>query len=133
MAQAYIDDIVSGARSFAEHVANLRQLFTLLVTYNVSISSKKTFLGYLSVNLLGRKVDSLGLATSEDKLVAIRNLSYPITLEKLEYYLGLTGYLRTGVYYYAQLSAPLQELKIRLLKLLPATKGRPRKRYASTL
>ena len=73
------------------------------------------------------------MSTAEDKVAAIRQLTYPTTLGKLEHYLGLTGYLRTGVHYYAQLAAPLQELKTRLLKDSPATKGRPRKKYASTL
>ena len=131
-AKAYIDDIVSGAKKFHEYLSNLRELFTVLVQYNVSISPKKTFLGYPSVNLLGRHVDSLGLATAEDKLAAIKGLTYPTTLGKLEHYLGLTGYMRSSVYFYAQLAAPLQELKTRLLKDSPASKGRQRKKYSSS-
>ena len=37
------------------------------------------------------------------------------------------------MHFYAQLAAPLQELKIRLLKDSPSTKGRPRQKYSSTL
>lgn len=55
------------------------------------------------MNLLGRRVDSLGMSTAEDKLEAIKSLKYPATLGDLEYYLGLTGYLRNYVHHFAQL------------------------------
>ena len=129
-AQAYIDDIVVGSGSFEEHIYHLKRLFQLLVENNISIAPEKTFLGYPNVNLLGRHVDSLGMATAEDKLKAISKLSYPATLGDLEHYLGLTGYLRSSVHYYAQLAAPLQNLKTRLLKEAP-TKGNPRRAYSS--
>lgn len=129
-AQAYVDDIVCGSTSLAEHLSHLRQLFTLLVKFNVSISPKKAFLGFPDVSLLGQRVNSLGLATSEEKLKAISLLQYPQTLGGLEHYLGLTGYLRQYVHFYAQLARPLQDLKTRLLKEAP-TKGNPRKAYAS--
>ena len=131
-ARAYIDDVVTGATSFQQHLKDLRELFQLFVDYNISISPTKTYLGYPDVNLLGQRVNSLGLTSSEDKLRAISKLHYPTTLGALEHYLGLTGYLRQYVHYYAQLSKPLQELKTSLLKASPSVAGRPRKRYAST-
>ena len=131
-ARAYIDDVVTGATSFQQHLKDLRELFQLFVDYNISISPTKTFLGYPDVNLLGQRVNSLGLTSSEDKLRAISKLSYPKTLGALEHYLGLTGYLRQYVHYYAQLARPLQELKTTLLKESPSIGGRPRKKYSST-
>ena len=53
------------------------------------------------MNLLNRRVDSLGMATLENKLEAIRSLSYPTTLSNLEYYLDLASYLRNYIYYFA--------------------------------
>ena len=128
-AKAYIDDIVAGSKELSEHVTNLRKLFTLLREHNISLSPTKTFLGYPSVSLLGQKVDSLGLSTSEEKLAAIRLLKYPITLGDLEHYLGFTGYLRDRVHFYAQRAQPLQKLKTALLKDSPS--GNKRKAYSS--
>ena len=59
------------------------------------------------------------MATAEDKLKAISEIAYPTTLGNLEHYLGLTGYLRNHVHYYAQLASPLQALKTLLLKEAP--------------
>ena len=130
-ARAYVDDIGCGSKSLSAHLADLRKLFRLLVEFNVSISPKKAFLGYPNVSLLGQKVNSFGLVTAEDKLRAISQLTYPDTLGALEHYLGLTGYLRQYVNYYAQLAEPLQNLKTRLLKESPSSKGNPRKVYSS--
>lgn len=46
-------------------------------------------------------------------------LKYPKALGALKYYFSLTGYLRSYIYYYAQLASPLQALKTSLLKKVP--------------
>ena len=66
----------------------------------MSISPTKTFLGYLNINLLRRKVDSLKIATIDNKLKAISKIANSSILGDLEYYLSLIGYLRSSVYYY---------------------------------
>jgi len=50
----YVNDIVCGSKSVKEHLAHLRQLFSILVKYNVATSPKKTFLEYPDVALLSR-------------------------------------------------------------------------------
>ena len=128
--RTYIDDIVSGAKSLTEHIDRLRAIFKLLAQYNVFINPKKTFLGYPSVNLLGQHVNSLGLSTEAEKVKALSLIKYPTTLGDLEHYLGLAGYLHSGVHFYSQISAPLQDLKTLMLKSAP-TAGSQRKAYAS--
>ena len=72
-------------------------------------------MNYPDIGLLGQQVNSLGLTTSEEKFRVIKYLTYPETLGALEYYLGLTGYLRNYIYFYAQLATPLPALKTSLL------------------
>ena len=100
-ARAYVDDMVIGSRSFKEYINHLRQVFDLFQRFNISISPKKAFLAYPDVSLLSQKVNSFGLATTEDKLKVISQLRYPYTLGDLKHYLGLTGYLRQYVEFYA--------------------------------
>ena len=118
-ARAYVDDIVCGGRSLADLLAKLCILFDIFLRYNISIQPTKSYLNYPDVALLGQRVNSLGLTTSDEKLKAVRLLKYPETLGALEYYLGLTGYLRSYIHFYAQLASPLQALKTRLLKSAP--------------
>ena len=100
-------------------LTKLRVLFDIFLRYNISIQSTKSYLNYPDVALLGQRVNSLGLSTSEEKLKAVHLLRYSETLGALEYYLGLTGYLRSYIHYYAQLASLLQALKTSLLKKAP--------------
>ncbi|RKF65712.1 hypothetical protein OnM2_004045, partial [Erysiphe neolycopersici] len=63
-------------------------------------------------------VNALGLASADEKLAAIQALAFPRTLKQLEYYLGLTGYLRQYIPHYAKLSAALQNRKSDLYRSL---------------
>ncbi len=127
---AYVNDIVCGGKSLPDLLTKLRMLFDIFIRYNISIQPTKSYLNYPDVALLGQRVNSLGLSTSEEKLKAVRLLKYPETLGALEYYLGLTGYLRSYIHYYAQLASPLQALKTSLLKKAPES-GQQRWAYAS--
>ena len=129
-AWAYVDDIICEARSLSNLLEKLRILFDIFLEYNISIKPTKSFLNYPDVGLLGQRVNSLGMTTSEEKLWAIKHLTYPKTLGALEYYLGLTGYLRNYIHFYAQLAAPLQALKTYLLRDAPSS-GQQRRTYAS--
>lgn len=129
-ARAYVNDIICEAKSLDNLLVKLRTLFEIFVAYNISIQPTKSFLNYPDVGFLGQRVDSLGLTTAKDKLQAIKLPSYPDILGALEYYLGLTGYLRSYIHFYAQLAKPLQALKTSLLRGAPVA-GQQRRAYAS--
>lgn len=118
---AYVDDIICGARSLDNLISKLRILFEIFVTYRISIKPTKSLFNYPDVSLLGQYIDSLGLTTTTEKVQVIKLLTYSETLGALEYYLGLTGYLRFYIHFYAQLSEPLHSLKTRLLKSAPVS------------
>lgn len=79
------------------------------------------------MHLLGQKIDSLGLATAEEKFQVISKLKLPRTFRQLEHYLGLTGWLREYSRGYAE---PLQLRKTLLLKDAPLA-GNARRSYFS--
>ena len=118
-AQAYVNDIICEAKSLTDLLQKLRIFFDIFFEYNISIKPTKSFLNDPDVGILGQQVNSLGLTTSEEKLRAVRHLTYPETLGALEYYLGLTGYLRNYIHFYAQLATPLQAVKTSLLRDAP--------------
>ncbi len=127
--KAFIDDIIIFSKTMKEHVTHLREIFETLTKNGISVNPKKAFIGYSSVQLLGQKVDSLGLTTDEEKLKAIAKLKFPRTLKQLEHYLGLTGWMREYVPNYAGVSQPLQDRKTLLLKSSPIA-GSPRRKFA---
>ncbi|KAL3428067.1 hypothetical protein PVAG01_01576 [Phlyctema vagabunda] len=129
-ARAYIDDVVIFSKSLQDHVRHLREIFALFVRLGITIKPSKTFLGFPTVQLLGQHIDSLGLATSEDKLKAIAAIKFPTTLHALETYIGLTGWLRQYVPYYAAIVQPLERRKTGLLKDGPKA-GTSRRNYSA--
>lgn len=128
-ARAYVDNIICRARLLDNILSKLCIFFEIFVAYNISIKPTKTFLNYPDVGLLGQEVNTLGLTTAKEKLNAIRLPQYPLTVGALEYYLGLTGYLRSYIHYYAQLAELLQTLKTTMLKSAPLL-GQQRRTYA---
>ena len=130
-ARAYIDDIVIWAKTAEDHKMALRMVMSLLDGRRVSISPKKTYLGFLLTTLLGQRISGLSLAADKDRVKAIRDLQFLRTLKALETYLGMTNYLRTAIPYYAQLSAPLQAIKTALCKAALSTAGNACKSYVT--
>ena len=125
----YVDDIIIYSDSFEEHLQHLEAVLRRLREYNITISPGKTFLGFHDVDVLGQRITSLGLTTTEQRTEALRKLAFPNTLKDLEHYLGLTSWLRKFIPYYAAIVQPLQERKTRLLKQSPAIGGPKRKAY----
>jgi len=96
---------------------------------HITLKGAKSFLGYPSTTLLGQRVDGFGLSTTAEKLAAISALEFPRTLKDLETYLGLTGWMRNYIPYYAQICESLQQRKTTMLKASPR-KGKPRRSYS---
>ncbi len=63
-AQAFIDNIVIFSNIAKEHLRYLETLFSLFVEKNIAILAAKSFIGYPNVELLGFRVNSLGLTTT---------------------------------------------------------------------
>lgn len=113
--------MIYGAKALSDLLEKLRILFDIFLKYNISIKLTKSFLNYLNVGLLGQQVYFLGLITLEEKLRAIKRLTYPETLVVLKYCLGLIGYLLNHIHFYGQLAASLQALKTSLLYNAPVS------------
>lgn len=89
--RAYVDDIVIFSHTAKEYAKHLHEVFDVLDENNVSIKPSKAFIEYPIVSLLEQKVNSLGLATTKEKLRAISLLQFPKTLRQLETFLRLTN------------------------------------------
>lgn len=113
--RAFIDDIVIYSETREEHERHLRRIFELFLSKNIAISPSKSFVGYPNVELLGFRVDGLGLSTTADRVKAFKILEFPNTLKALEQYIGMSGFLRHLIPYYAKIVEPLQQRKVALL------------------
>jgi hypothetical protein len=119
IACCYIDDIIVFSASFEDHIHDLNTVLTLLQDAGLTPNPLKCFVGYHTLQLLGQAVDSLGLTTTEERAHAILEQPWPRCLAALEYFVGICGYTRHLIPYYAQIMEPLQQLKTDLLRSAP--------------
>ena len=114
--RVYIDNIVIYTKfcSLSNHIEHLDLVFKSLMKKDICLSLKKSFLDYLTVQLLSQCVNTLRLIISEDKLAVIINIEFLCTLSALEKYLSMTDYLKQYIPYYTAIIKSLQKWKIRL-------------------
>jgi hypothetical protein len=77
-----------------EYIRYVLAILKLFEDINLGINPKKSFFGFPSIQLLGFKVNSLGLLIIDDRIVAIVKLKILEILDILEQYIGITGFLR---------------------------------------
>ena len=130
-AKCYIDDVVIFSKNYEDHLRHLQRVLNCLAAAGMTLSPEKCYVGFHSVQLLGRMVDRYGLSTVKEKTDAISKIPFPKTLCDLEHFLGLANYYRTFVGRYAGITDPLQNLKTQLLRGSPR-KGRQRDTYTRT-
>ena len=125
----YIDDVIIFSASLDEHVKHLDQVLELLERSGVTLALSKCHFAYPSITALGHHVSRLGVSTMEEKVDAVRKMSFPRNLRELETGLGFFGYYRKFVKDYAAIARPLIKLKTEGFKGSP-NKGKPRQNHA---
>ena len=115
--KAFIDNIIIFSNNVEQYKQYLKTIFWLFLSKNIAISPAKSYIAYLDIELLGFRVNSLGLTTTKERVIAFCNLAFLDSLKALEQYLGISSFLQYLILYFAKLSKPLQMQKIALLAL----------------
>jgi hypothetical protein len=124
--KAYIDDFVIYSKTFDEHLVHLEAFFDRVYEMGVSLAPAKAFIAYPSVKLLGHRVDAFGIASTDERIAALRNIQFPRHAKDMEKYCGAINFLNDRTPYLAQVAEPLTNLKALLLADVPKKKGRDR-------
>ena len=106
----YVDNLPFAARDWETH---LQQAFLIVERCNqVNLKIKPKFnLGHAQLKCLGHVLSINGIAADPDKLAVIRDWPQPVTGKQLQSFLGLCSFLRQHVRHYAELTAPLEDVK----------------------
>ena len=126
----YIDDVIIYSRNIEEHLKHLDIILTILAASGCTLSLSKCHFAQHGLEALGVHVSRLGLATTEQKIAAIKELEMPTNLEELEHGLGLMGFQRNWIFQYATIAQPLNELKTIGFRDCPAKANPARGQYA---
>ena len=110
--RAYVDDILifSKKGDVEAHTKIVSEVFRRLVSANLRANVQKAVLFAPSVDYLGFNVSSNGLAISESRISAIKNMKTPTDKKSLRSLLGFVGYLRSHIPKFSELVAPLQSM-----------------------
>lgn len=106
----YIDDIIAFSRTVAEHLGQLRDVFTRPKNAGIKLKPSKCHLLQNRVRYLGHLVSGKGIETDPGKVRSVFDWSIPLNQKDLKRFLGLASYYRRFVEGFAQVAAPLNAL-----------------------
>lgn len=111
-AQAFLDDIISGAKDFETMLVNLRAIFNRIRQSGLKLKPAKTKLCRKELDFLGVVLSSEGIKASEHKLKAIRQIPEPKTYVQIQKFIGMCVFYKRFIKDFSIIAAPLsQELK----------------------
>ncbi|GJZ29099.1 retrotransposon-related protein [Tanacetum coccineum] len=106
----FFDDILVYSPTLEYHVKHLEVVLQALRQNILYAKQSKCVFGTKQVEYLGHVITKEGVATDGSKIEAMKNWPKPTNLKQLRGFLGLTGYYKRFVKYYAVISYPLTQL-----------------------
>ena len=106
----YLDDIIIFSRMWEEHLVHLEEVFKQLKYADLKIKCSKCRFFKSKVYYLGCLVGVDGVQPLPDKLEAIKKLLLPAHMDELCQFLGITGFYRKFVPFYADVTNYLTKL-----------------------
>ncbi|KAL5477031.1 hypothetical protein EMCRGX_G023770 [Ephydatia muelleri] len=106
----YIDDIIVFSRTVADHLDQLRDVFTRLKNAGLTLKPSKCHLLQMEVRYLGHVVSGKGIQTDPEKVRSVFDWPIPLNQKDLKRFLGLASYYRCFAEGFAQVAAPLNAL-----------------------
>jgi hypothetical protein len=86
--EAYVDDMVVKSLTFAEHVADLSEAFTVMRSVNMKLNPTKSFFGLSGGKFLGFMVSERGIEIHPSKCRAILDMPSPTTPKEVQVLTG---------------------------------------------
>lgn len=106
-ALVYIDDILVFSDNVDDHAIQLATLLDSAIAVGLKFNPTKCHFAYPSLKVLGHRVSTDGLSVLQDRAAAVRELATPRSLKELCHVLGIFGYYRQFIPWYAMVAAPL--------------------------
>ena len=118
----YIDDILIASDNPAQHLDDLRRVFTTLEKHGMVVNRAKCVLGQPNLEFLGYTVNKSGITPLADRVESIRAVPAPTSVKELQSFLGMINYYRRFIPRAAHHLYPLFDVlkgKPKILKWTP--------------
>lgn len=106
----FFDDILVYSQSFEAHLLHLQAVFQLLSKDKWQVKLTKCSFAQRQISYLGHVISKEGVSTDDSKVAAIVSWPTPTNVKELRSFLGLSGYYRKFVRFYAVIAKPLTSL-----------------------
>ena len=106
----FFDDILIYSKTLPDHIAHVEQVLSILDKYQWKVKMSKCEFSQKQVGYLGHVIGGAGVATDQAKIETIQNWPVPKNVKELRGVLGITGYYRKYIRFYALISKPLTNL-----------------------
>jgi hypothetical protein len=106
----FIDDVLVYSKTWAEHLQNLREVFTLLHQHQLKVKLSKCSFAQKQLSYLGHVISAQGVATDPTKVDIIKNWPTPSNVKDVRSFLGMAGYYRKFVKNFGTICKPLTNL-----------------------
>ncbi|XXG88875.1 hypothetical protein AAC387_Pa12g1022 [Persea americana] len=91
--EVYIDDMVVKSRESQDHLADLRQTFSILRQFQLKINASKCAFSVGSGKFLGSLVTRKGIEANPDQIMAIQELQSPTSTKQVQRLTGMAAAL----------------------------------------
>ena len=106
----FMDDILIATETWEEHKEALRAVIRRLEEANLAAKPSKCYIGYDQLPYLGHEIGRGARWPEKEKVEKISNSKPPATKKEMRSFLGLTGFYRSYIPNYAQITAPLSDM-----------------------
>ena len=106
----YVDDILICSTDQDSCTRDSLELLTFLASQGHKVKREKLQFALPEVRYLGHNISKTGKSLGGDRIQAILDLPKPLTKQQVMSFLGMTGYCRSWIPDYAEVSQPLQDL-----------------------
>ena len=109
-AMTYLDDIIILSETEEEHLSHIEEIFRRLEAADLKMKRSKCDFFKKHILYLGHLISANGIRPLKDKLDTIHDMPALCNSKEVKQILGLVGYYRKFVPYFAALSRPLTKL-----------------------
>lgn len=102
----YMDDVIIPAADESEGLERLKRFLAVAEKYGININWKKCQFLKRRVDFLGHIIENSQVSPSKEKIRAVMDFPEPKTVKQIQGFLGLTGFFRKYIEFYAQIAAP---------------------------
>ena len=118
---AYVDDVIIHTPNLDIHLLELEKALKMHEEAGIKLNAKKTHLFREEADYLGFRVDKNGIHMMDEYVRRILDWPIPKTVKQLRSFLGFTGYYRSFIPQYAQLTSEMNSQKGKKTKNLEWT------------